>query len=527
MFKTLFLLCASLHVAKGEQQLRSLSNPKSVKSERVELMIGGDIVASEQPGLEFIVALMWCYVGGTGCSERCTGSLISPNMVLTAAHCVRPNFVPFGSTQLTMDIQTLFVLVDSVNYMDGVRSRSSELVPVESVTFGSYGTNIVFPYDGDIALIRIGKCFPNIQYARLATRDTEPLAGACTNLTVAGFGRVSNAPDAVRDYDGTLRLLVVKQHSPSTCKSAYEAISYGQLTSSPDRSTYDFRTSNAFVPDSFICTGGTSPSNVCHGDSGGPTFTLLSDGRPQVIGVTSFIFYPGFCSIGPSYATRVSFHLDWIYGVLTKESQCSNYSLADSFATSHWENAQRSPEYIKSRCDQQSQWQCGSFECIDKSQVCDGHSDCQDGSDENFSTNGISLCSNGRSLSSNSVSSDCQSALTNLDSAISDAKSQWTVGDIWDTSLSQSACSQVTANCPPGSIPQYCSQLSSFLYWNATIMAFAESFGDRFNASCPDDKYLGWTRSASNPPPQSSLAPSAILLETTIFAVIIIQLLVN
>ena len=482
--------------------------------------IGGTPVSvSNLEAFSFVVALMWCDYQGRGCSEICTGSLIAPNVVLTAAHCVRPSLVPFNSEQLSMNVNTLFVLINSNNYLEGERLQGSKLVGVKNIRHGSYGTNIVYPFDGDIALLELKECVSGMEVAKVATQMTEPTAGSCANVTVAGFGRVSNAPDAIREVDGSLRYMTEKQHSFETCRDAYIALAMGDYsgTSPVDSSHLESlvgrSVSKAVLPETLICTGGTSFAKTCHGDSGGPTFSSLPDSTHQIIGVTSFIFDPGFCSLGPSFSTRIAFYAEFILSVLDSAfSVCPNWSVEDSFASwplEPWTDL--SSDFQTSRCNQETEWQCMSLECIDRTKVCDGTAHCLDGSDENFvSSSGVALCpSSTRKLAS--TNKGCDAAITSLRSAIQSAKTQDTVGDVWDTSASTSACQEASMQCAslvPTELAKYCSQLANFLKWNATSLTISENFGVRFNATCPDDAYMQ-VRSVGSSAPNASCITSS------------------
>jgi secreted trypsin-like serine protease len=60
-----------------------------------------------------------------------------------------------------------------------------------------------------------------------------------------------------------------------------------------------------------VCAG-TGTSNACYGDSGGPLMMMDSQGRWNVVGITSFGL--GGCAQEgvPTVYTRVDKYLDWI-----------------------------------------------------------------------------------------------------------------------------------------------------------------------------------------------------------------------
>jgi hypothetical protein len=182
-------------------------------------------------------------------------------------------------------------------------------------------------------------------------------------------------------------------HSPDVCRKAFAALRSGyteailiDMSAVPD----DF--ANAVLAENIICTGGASRQVICHGDTDGPTFTRLDDGRAQVVCVTSFGFGVSYCMLGPDFSTRVAFHADRIKEQMTtKFNTCRNYDSSTSFASNP--PSQLSTDWTTSRCVA-GKWQCLSGECIDLSRVRDGSNfACADQSDEQYTYDSVSLCS--------------------------------------------------------------------------------------------------------------------------------------
>ena len=204
------------------------------------------------------VVSLAAYIGGQHYST-CTGTLISPNSVITAAHCVDSKTNPY--------LKQLVV---------GIGQRQSNLKAYEidkiiqhpDYYFDSDKVGTIIR--NDIAIIKLKEAVPaseippaRIMPPALDVTNDEIMSDDGVMLNVVGFG-VRNPNDLTSSgvkYETDTR--ITERCSKSDCSGAEDVL-----------------------PGYFYTDN--KKSGVCHGDSGGPAFLTLN-GIQYIIGVASYV----------------------------------------------------------------------------------------------------------------------------------------------------------------------------------------------------------------------------------------------
>jgi MYXO-CTERM domain-containing protein len=224
----------------------------------------------------------------------CSSTLIAPDVVLTAAHCLdtAPLELQLGGLELS-NIEYYWSrkkdlsahVLGSQAEMPGNAIRA--IATVRHENFEILGMQLGLAENDDIALMFLEEPVLDIPLGYLPQPDTdETRMDIDEEVVIVGWGQRVFTPPGSPPPQGQY------------------AVKYQGVSHIADKAPYEF-----LVGDS------ADDTRKCHGDSGGPSFKMVETDSTElyrVVGVTSHTWDFTGCESWGGVDTRVSFHLDWI-----------------------------------------------------------------------------------------------------------------------------------------------------------------------------------------------------------------------
>ena len=253
--------------------VKSLADTQNTKDrDKHDIARGSDVSSGEFP---FVVFVFRVEDREEGTAYGCTGSLLAPDWVLTAAHCL-------------VDEDGVVVEPEDVKVYTGhdftallARRIASRLIIHPRYSHLILGSN-------DIALIHLESPFSSETVRVLTPQEDALHAPSGTGSTAVGWGRTEDgeSPDI-------LQHVRIPMYSLEECRRRLQPFGFSQ------------------APGTFCA--GTAAEGTRPGDSGGPLLVPYGSGWGQV-GVASLASIDPELVGFPGTYVQTSLHYDWIHG---------------------------------------------------------------------------------------------------------------------------------------------------------------------------------------------------------------------
>ena len=256
--------------------------PTTHAADRLErpMIVGGEVAQPGQFPWQAFVSPNEAY---------CGGALITPEWVVTAAHCFFEGEDGQAKTRIPDDRIRVTLGAQDITQEEPSQQRFTAAL---GIVHESYDPDNGNTDDNDIALIRLPQpatlndrvaVVPLIAAGEAGVLDAPGVLG-----TVSGWGNTSDGGDV----SNVLKFVALPVVASDVCAQTYDNLT-----------------------DNMICAGGSAAGgeDSCQGDSGGPYVVPDGQGGVRLAGVVSFGQGCAQANV-PGVYVRVSRYLDWIAG---------------------------------------------------------------------------------------------------------------------------------------------------------------------------------------------------------------------